>query len=137
MTLLVVGAWGLFAAQFCAQACLFLAHFVFALIGFLKGEEKVPRRNNVAAMASSISGVAVFSLLFFGGFWIIGYLQLDPLRSIAFWIGVAISVAYIAPQVPTKLKNFWRDAMHEDAFVRRAFENAKNFRPSKPPEQPH
>jgi hypothetical protein len=53
----------------------------------------------------------------------------------AFWIGVAISVAYIAPQIPTKLKNFWRDTMHEDAMLRRAFENTKNYRPAKPPEQ--
>ncbi|TAI65702.1 hypothetical protein CWO89_12230 [Bradyrhizobium sp. Leo170] len=123
------------ASQLCIQAFLFLAQFVFAMIGFLKGGKKVPRSNNVAAMLASICGVAVFAALLFAGLWVTDYLQLSASRSITFWIGVAISVAYIAPQIPTKLKNGWRDTMHEDAMLRQAFENAKNYRPAKPPEK--
>jgi hypothetical protein len=122
------------AAQFCIQACQFLILFLFAVIGFVTGSKKVPRSNNVAAMAATFSGVAVFSVLLFVGWWIVGYLQLDPPRSIVFWVGIAISVAYIAPQIPAKLKNGWRDATLEDAMLRRAFENAKNWPPKRSPE---
>jgi hypothetical protein len=122
LNLLIVAVWGMLAAQFCIQACLFLILFVFAVIGYVAGSEKVPRSNNVAAMAATSSGVAVFSVLLFVGSRVVGYLQLDPLHSIVFWVGVAISVAYIAPQIPTKLKNGWRDATQEDAMLRRAFD---------------
>lgn len=106
-------------AQFCIQACLFLILFVLALIGFFKGGEKVPRSNNIAAMTASLGGVVVFTLLFGVGAWIVNYLQLDASHSIVYWIGVAISVAYTAPQLPAKLRNNWRDAVHEDAMTRR------------------
>jgi len=131
LNFLLIAAWGMLAAQFLFQACLFLVHFVLAMAGLLKGGDRVPRSNNVAAMAASISGVAVFAVLLFVGFTVVGYLQFDTLHSITFWVGVAISVAYIAPQIPTKLKSFWRDTMHEDAMLRRAFENAKNWPPKR------
>jgi hypothetical protein len=131
---LIVAAWGMLAAQFSIQACLFLVMFVFAVTGFITGSEKVPRSNNAAAMAATSSGVAVFLVLLVVGSSLVGYLQLDPLHSIVFWVGVAISVAYIAPQIPAKLKSGWRDAMQEDAMLRRAFENAKNWPPKRSPE---
>jgi hypothetical protein len=135
LNLVIVGVWGMLAAQFCIQACLFLIMFVLALIGFVAGAEKVPRSNNVAAMTASLGGVVVFTLLFVAGLWIVGYLQIDPLRTpIVFWVCVAFSAVYIAPQLPAKLRNSWRDAVHEDAFLRRAFENAKNWPPKRPPE---
>lgn len=137
LNLLIVAAWGMLAAQFCIQACLFLVLFAFALIGFVAGAEKVPRSNNIAAMAASLGGVVVFTLLFVPGLWIVGYLQIDPLRTapIVLWVCVAFSAVYIARQLPTKLRNSWRDAMHEDAFLRRAFENAKNWPPKRPAER--
>jgi hypothetical protein len=136
LNLLTVAAWGMLVAQFCIQACLFLVLFVFALIGVLKGNEKMPRSNNVAAMAASLGGVVVFTFLFFVGSWIIDYLQLDPSRpaTIVFWVCVAFSAVYVAPQLPMKLKNGWRDAVHQDAMLRTAFENAKNWPPKRPPE---
>jgi hypothetical protein len=123
------------SAQFYIQVCLFLVLFVFALIGFIKGT--VPRTNNLAAMSASLGGVAVFTLLFFVGSWIVDYLQLEPsgAATIVYWVFVAFSTAYIANQIPAKLRNGWRDATQEDAMLRRAFENAKNYQPPKrPPE---
>jgi hypothetical protein len=134
--LIVSPLWGMLSAQFFIQICLSLVLFVFAVIGLVKGT--VPRGNNLAAMAASFSGVAVFTLLFVVGSWIVGYLQLAPssAATIVYWVFVAFSATYIFNQLPAKLKNGWRDATQEDAILRRAFENAKNFQPSKrPPEQ--
>jgi hypothetical protein len=136
LNLLIIAAWGMLAAQFVIQACLFLVLLVFALIGFIAGAEKLPRSNNIAAMAVSLGGVVAFTLLFVVGLWLVDYLQLAPsgavpwpsrtVDSILFWVCFAFSLLYILPQLPTKPKNGWRDAMHKDAMLRRAFENAKN-----------
>lgn len=136
-SLLIVAVWGMLAAQLIIQACLFLILFVFALIGFVTAAEKVPRENNLAAMGASASGVVVFSLLFVGGLWIAVYLQLalSGTAAIVFWVCVAFSTAYISPQLPKKLRNGWRDTIHEDAIMRKRFENAKNFNSSAPPER--
>jgi hypothetical protein len=137
--LIVSPLWGMLSAQLFIQACVFLVTFVFGLIGLVKSADKVPRSSNVAAVAASIGGVALFTLLLFVGAWIIDYLQLAPslAATIVYWGSVAFAVAYIFPQLPTKVRNNWRDTTQEDPMLRRAFENSKNYQSTRPPEQTH
>jgi uncharacterized membrane protein YbhN (UPF0104 family) len=91
--------------------------------------------NNLAAMAASLGGVVVYTVIFFVGSTIVDYLQPQPsgAATIVYWVFAAFSVAYILNQLPAKVKNGWRDATQEDAMLRRAFENAKNFPPKRSP----
>lgn len=133
LNLAVFAIWGMLAAQLVIQAALFLLLFVFALIGFVGAAERVPRSNNVAAMGASLAGAFAFAVLVIAGEWLARqYLTLSGTATSIFWACVAFSALYIAPQLPRKIRSGWRDAMYEDAFMRMAFEKAKNWPPKRP-----
>lgn len=123
--LLVSPLWGSLSAQLFLQSWLAFANFFIALLGFVKGG--LPRRDAALLMGVSLFSCALFSSILRGGHWLLTttfHFGQSNTETIVYWIFVALSGLYMLPQIPSKIKKSWRNAMvpgslEEDILLRK------------------
>jgi len=109
---LVSPLWGALSTQLFLQTWLAALNFVICLIGFVRGA--VPRKNNALGMGVALLSSVLFSALLDGGFWLLTDIfsfGRTRAENIVYWIVAALSLLYMLPQIPSRIRKAWRSAM--------------------------
>jgi len=103
--------WGIVSTQLFLQSWLAFINAIIDIIGIVRG--KVARKNNLLGLGVAILQVLLFSVLLSLGYYLLtkvfsfGYTRIE---NIIYWIFAVISLLYIIPQMPSKIKGAWRCA---------------------------
>ncbi len=109
--IVVSPVWGILSTQLFLQSWLAFINAVIYIIGVIRN--KVARKNNLLGL-----GVAILQVLLFSGLLSLGYYLLGKvfsfgytrIENIIYWIFAIISLLYMVPQMPSKIKKAWRSA---------------------------
>jgi hypothetical protein len=110
--LLVSPLWGALSTQLFIQAWLAVASFFISFLGLVKGA--VPRETTALAMGVAIFSAILFSLLLYGGNWLLTEVLpfgQTEIENVVYWIFAGISALFILPQIPAKVRKSWRNAI--------------------------
>ncbi|MHB8413290.1 MAG: hypothetical protein ACYDDI_15280 [Candidatus Acidiferrales bacterium] len=110
--LLISPVWGAVSTQLFLQGWLAFIGVFIGLIGFVKGS--VPRKDTALLMGVAAFQVVLFSLLLTAGFWLLtDWLPFGRTgaENIVYWVFAGLSALYMLPQVPTKIRKSWRNAL--------------------------
>ena len=116
--LIVSPIWGMVSAQLFLQAGLGIITTIAGIIGFITG--RVERKLTALMIGGGLALFILWSILLYFGFWKLsdilyadeymypfGY---STTENIVYWIFVVISVLYLLPQLPGRIKKSWRNA---------------------------
>lgn len=126
LLLLSVAFWGITSAQFFLQSWLAAANAFVYLGGFLKGA--VPRKNNSLALGVAVFSSVLFSILLWGGFRLLGHFLSSgwtKAESVTYWLFAVLSLIHMLPQIPSRIRTAWRNAMVRGAVESDILERRK------------
>ena len=110
--LVVSPLWGVISTQLFLQSWPALINFLIALLGFFRGAVK--RKDTAMFMGVAIFQIVLFSALLSGGFWLLTHMLLfgySRPENVVYWILAGLSAWYMLPQIPSKIRKSWRNAM--------------------------
>ena len=99
------------STQLILQIWLAVANFAINLFGFLKGA--VSRKTTSMVMVLSVVAAITFSLLLQAGGWFLTVFLAfgrSEVETVLYWVSAGITLLYILFQVPTKMRQIWRNA---------------------------
>lgn len=109
--ILVSPLWGAISTQLFLQSWLAFINFVINLIGLLKGN--VEKKVNLIGLGAALTQVILFAVLLRGSQYLLtevlgfGYTTYE---NVAYWIFAVLSILYMIPQLPAKIRKSWRNA---------------------------
>lgn len=110
--LIVSPLWGAVSTQLFLQAWLAAINLVITFIGFLVG--RVKRSNTALGMGVALVHGLIFSGLLHAGSWLltdvlgVGWSRIE---NMVYWVFAVLSALYMLPQIPSRLRKVWRNAM--------------------------
>ena len=103
--------WGAISSQLLLQGWLAFVNLIIHLIGLAKG--RVERRLNFIGIGVALTQMLLFSALLHGGHYLLtevfsfGY---STAEYYTYWIFAVLSILYMLPQIPAKVRKSWRNA---------------------------
>jgi hypothetical protein len=117
--------WGVISTQLFLQSWLAFIGAIMSIIGIIMG--KVERQKTFMGLGVSVVQMLLFSGLLYGGqylladVWGFGFTKTE---NIVYWVFAGLSLLYMVPQFPAKIKKGWRNAtipgsLEEDIMKRK------------------
>ena len=109
--------WGMISAQLLLQAWLAFTNGIISIVGFFAG--RVNRKTTALGIGVGIGSVILFALLLRGGRWLLTDILsfgFSTAENTVYWVFVALSALYMLPQIPSRIKKSWRNAMVPGSF---------------------
>ena len=109
--LVVSPLWGAVSSQLLLQAWLAFVNLIIHLIGLVMG--RVKRKINLSGIGAALVQMLLFSALLHGGHYLLtevfsfGY---STAEYYTYWIFAVLSILYMLPQIPAKVRKSWRNA---------------------------
>ncbi len=103
--------WGAISSQLLLQAWLAFVNLIIHLIGLVMG--RVKRKINLSGIGAALVQMLLFSVLLHGGHYLLtevfsfGY---STAEYYTYWIFAVLSILYMLPQIPAKVRKSWRNA---------------------------
>ena len=105
------------------------------LLGLVKG--RVERRLNFIGIGTALVQMILFSALLHGGYYLLaevfsfGY---STAENVVYWIFAVLSILYMLPQIPAKVRKSWRNATIAGSlqadFMKGKFVSIQTFPPT-------
>ena len=103
--------WGAISSQLLLQSWLALVNFIIHLMGLVQG--RVERKINLSGIGTALVQMLLCSALLYG----VPYLLMEVLsfgysmaENVVYWIFAALSILYMLPEIPAKVRKSWRNA---------------------------